>query len=271
MRSNLNPWMKWALFIVALYTGLAIAARILAGKALYHPDYASRGTPPGAVKTKDASGNEIAVLHLPNPAAAFTIWFFHGNAEALGDLEPTMALLRDAGFAVYAFDYPGYGISTGKPTESSLYESARAARRYLREELKVPAGRTIIYGRSLGSGPAVQMATEEACAGLIIQSGFTSVFRVLTRVPIFPGDLFENEKKLSRITSPVLVLHGERDEVIPFSHGQALFAAAAGPKRSLFISRAHHNDFVDASGRDYVEALREFSALCARSSDPSPR
>jgi fermentation-respiration switch protein FrsA (DUF1100 family) len=262
--------MKWFLFIVSLYVGLAIAARILAGKALYHPGIASRAAPPGFEKVRAADGNDIAVLHVPNPAARFTIWFFHGNAEALGDLDATVRLLRDAGFAVVAFDYPGYGVSSGTPNERSVYESARAARQHLRETLKVPAARTIIYGRSLGTGPAVQMASEEKCAGLVLQSPFTSVFRVLTQVPVFPGDMYTNQRKLKQVAAPLLVMHGEADEVIPFRHGQAMFASAAEPKRSLFVPRAHHNDFIDVAGRGYVDALREFSALCAAASGSNP-
>jgi abhydrolase domain-containing protein 17 len=269
-RFRLKPWMKWLLFLLSVYVGLAIAARFLAGKALYHPEMASRAAARGVERVRDSAGNEIAVWHLPNPSAQFTVWFFHGNAEALGDLEPTMVMLRDAGFAVFAFDYPGYGVSTGTPSEGSLYESARAARKYLREKLNVPAARTILYGRSLGGGPAVQMATEEKCAGVVLQSSFTSVFRVLTRRWVFPGDLFENERKLARVSSPVLVMHGEGDEVIPFSHGAALFASAAEPKRSLFVPGAHHNDFVDVAGRAYFDALREFSAICARANASNP-
>lgn len=262
--------MKFLLLLVSVYVMMAIAARVMAASALYHPDMASRRAPPGVQKVRDEAGNEIAVVHLPNPRAQFTIWFFHGNAEALGDLEPMMIALRDAGFAVFAFDYPGYGVSTGKPGEKALYVSARAARKFLREQLKVPAARTIIYGRSLGGGPAVEMATEERVGGLVLQSSFTSVFRVLTRWRILPGDMFENERKMARVSAPVLVMHGERDEVIPLRHGQALFAAAREPKRSFFVPGAHHNDFLDVAGPRYWDALRDFSAVCAGAGASSP-
>ena len=242
-------------------------ARILAGRALYHPDLASREKVAGTVLVRDAAGGEVAVLHRPNPGAHFTIWLFPGNAEALGDLRPTVQALHEAGFAFFAFDYPGYGHSTGEPGEAALYAAARAARTHLRETLGVPAERTILYGRSLGGGPAVQLATEERVAGLVLQGAFTGVYRVLTQRRIFPGDLFENERKLPQVEAPVLVLHGRNDEVVPFSHGEALLAAAREPKRSLFVAGAHHNDFVGAAGPAYAAALREFSALCARGSE----
>lgn len=260
--------MKLVLFLLSVYAGLALMARFLAGRALYYPELASRLAPPGVMKIRDAAGHEIAVRHIPNPQAHFTIWLFHGNAEALGDLEPALLAFRDAGFAVIAFDYPGYGVSTGRPSEESLYVAARAVRKHLREALGVPAARTLIYGRSLGSGPALQMAVEERVGGIVLQSAFVSVFRVLTRWRIFPGDMFENERKLAAAGAPVLVMHGRADEVIPFQHAEMLFAAAREPKQAFFVPNAHHNDFTAVAGASYWDALRKFSALCRRATNP---
>jgi fermentation-respiration switch protein FrsA (DUF1100 family) len=176
--------------------------------------------------------------------------------------------LRDAGFSVFAAEYPGYGVSGGHPSESSLYAAARAAREYLRGVLNISAERTVIYGRSLGGGPAVQMATEEAVGGLILQSSFTSVYRVVTRRRMLPFDYFENARKLPQVSSPVLVLHGENDEVIPFAHARDLFAVANEPKRFFSVPGAGHNDFLTVAGPRYWEALREFSELCARRGAP---
>ncbi len=252
--------LRWLLVATVLYGGLAALARLLAGRMMYHPEAASGRAPAGAQLLRGADGGEVAVLHLPNPRASFTIWFFHGNAEDLGDLEPELRALRDRGFAVLAFDYPGFGRSSGQPEEAGLYAAARVARAYLREELKVPAARTLLYGRSLGGGPAVQMATEEKVGGLVLQSAFTSAYRVLTRWRLLPFDFFENEEKLGRVSCPVLVLHGREDEVIPFAHGEALLAAAPGPKRSWWVPGAGHNDLIAVAGTRYGEILREFAA-----------
>jgi fermentation-respiration switch protein FrsA (DUF1100 family) len=262
--------MKVLLALFLAYGGLALAARFLASRALYYPEMASREAPSDVKRVRDSKGNEIATLHLPNPNAAFTLWFFHGNAESLGDLEPMLRALHAAGYAVFAFDYPGYGVSTGVPSEASLYESARVARTYLRDELKVTAEQTLIYGRSLGSGPAVQMATEEKVGGLILQSAFVSVYRVVTRWRILPFDLYENERKLAQVATPVLVMHGKSDEVIPFRHGEALYHAASAPKRHFWVAGARHNDFIPVAGPDYWNALREFSDVCraARAARP---
>ena len=252
------------------YVLLVMSACTMVEKALYYPNYGSRRAPAEMRKIPLSDGTEIAVLHLPNPQARYTLWFFHGNAEDLGDLEPFLLSLRDRGYAVFAFDYPGYGLSGGKPSEPSLYAAARAARTYLREVLHVPADRTLIYGRSLGGGPAVQMATEERPAGLILQSTFVSVFRVVTRWRVLPFDQFENLKKIPDVKCPVLVMHGQGDEVIPFRHGEALFAAAPDPKRSLWVPGARHNDFLTVAGRRYWDALRDFSELCAQTRGANP-
>lgn len=248
------------------YVALAVAAPLLAGSMLYYPQMGSRRAPDGLRKIRGPDGHDVAVLHLPNPQARFTLWFFHGNAEDLGDIEPQLRLIRDAGFAVFALDYPGYGHSGGKPSEASLYAAARVGRDYLRNELHVPAAQTIVYGRSLGSGPAVQMAVEERVGGLVVQSGFMSVFRVVTRWPLLPFDQFKNLAKLPRVSCPVLVMHGQQDEVISFAHGEALLNAAREPKQHLWVPGAAHNNFTEVAGESFWQALRDFSVLCAKTS-----
>lgn len=250
--------------LVAAFVLVSLAACTVVNGMLYYPNHGSRRAPEGLKKLRMEDGTEIAWLHLPNLAARQTLWFFHGNAEDLGDLEPFLRALQGAGFAVMAFDYPGYGLSTGTPNEKTVYAAARAVRRVLREELKVPAESTIVVGRSLGGGPAVQMATEERVGGLVLMSTFTSVYRVVTNRRVLPLDQFENERKLGQVRCPVLVMHGTADEVIPFGHGEALLAAANEPKRALFVPGARHNDFLDVAGAQYWAALKEFSALCER-------
>jgi fermentation-respiration switch protein FrsA (DUF1100 family) len=258
------------LTLAGAYVAFVILARLLAPGALYYPRFGSFRAPEGLRKLPAPDGGTVAVLHLPNPSARFTLWFFHGNAEDLGDIEPGLRALRDAGFAIFASEYPGYGHSSGQPSEESIYATARIARAYLRNELKVPATRTILYGRSLGGGPAVQMATEERLGGLVLQSAFTSVYRVLTRWPILPFDSYQNERKLADVHCPVLIMHGGADEVIAFHHGQSLFAAAKEPKRHFWVPAAQHNDFTDAAAAGYAVALREFSDVCAKSTGASP-
>ena len=114
-------------------------------------------------------------------------------------------------------------------------------------------------GGSRGGGPAVELATHEPVAGLVLQSTFMSAFRVVTRRKFLPFDQFKNLEKLERVNCPVLVMHGTADEVIAFCHGEALYAAAKEPKSHLWIEGAKHNDFTAVAGERFWQALRQFS------------
>lgn len=245
--------------VLLFYASIAVSAHFVSGGMMFLPAYGSRRAPEGMVRIPLPNGGSLAALYLPNPKARHTIWFFHGNAEDLGDLEPYLREMNRRGFAVFAVDYPGYGLSTGTPSEPAVYEATNTAARYLQDTLHVPLARTILYGRSLGGGPAVELASREPVAGLVLQSAFMSAYRVMTRWPLLPFDKFENLRKLPRVACPLLVMHGRRDEVVAFSHGEALFAAAQVPKTHLWVDGAAHNDFIEMAGEDYWQALRKFS------------
>lgn len=245
--------------LVACVALTALAAGIVDGM-LYFPQYASCKEPQNVIRIPTADGGSVAAIYLPNPAAKHTLWFFHGNAEDLGSLEPFLHEMRARGYAVFAYDYPGYGVSTGRPNEKAIYAANTAAARYLQDTLKVSLSRVILVGRSLGGGPATDLAAREPVAGLVLQSAFMSVYRVMTRVRLLPFDQFENLRKIPRVQCPVLVMHGTADEVIPFKHGEKLYAEAAGKKSHLWIEGARHNDFVSVAGERYWSALREFTA-----------
>src|SRR3954471_22883275 len=124
----------------AAYVVFALYAPHLAPRLLYYPQIGS-GRPPEGLRKIPGEAGELAALWLPNPGARFTIWYFHGNAEDLGDIEPALREFHEAGFFVFAVDYPGYGQSAGRPSEAALYAAARNGRDYLRRELKIPAER----------------------------------------------------------------------------------------------------------------------------------
>jgi abhydrolase domain-containing protein 17 len=263
------PWRWWwkelqrpIVLAVSAYVLATALAPAMAERMMFFPQHGSFRAPDGMRKITGDGGKEIATLYLPNPQAHFTIWYFHGNAEDLGDIEPFLRALCAAGYAVFAFDYPGYGHSGGQPSETTIDAAGRRARSYLRDQLHVPAERTIIYGRSLGGGPATQLAVEERVGGLVLQSAFTSAYRVVTRWPLLPFDQFKNLRKILRVNAPVLIMHGGRDEVIPLHHGHALLAAAHEPKRALWVADAMHNDFNAVAGERLWTALRDFAAVC---------
>lgn len=242
------------------YGVLSAFAASMVDKLLYFPDHASRAAPAGVIRIPTGDGQSIAAVHLPNPAARHTLWFFHGNAESLADVEPFLRELHARGFAVFAYDYPGYRVSTGTPNEQAIYAANAAAARYLTGQLQTPLDRVILFGRSLGGGPATDLAVRERVAGLVLQSTFMSVYRVVTTWPLLPFDSFKNLKKIPQVRCPVLVMHGTADEVIAFKHGEKLHAAAPTPKRHLWIEGARHNDFTYVAGERLWQALREFEA-----------
>lgn len=201
----------------------------------------------------------VTGVHLLNPEARYTLLYSHGNAEDLGTLLPALESFRQAGFAVFAFDYRGYGSSPGKPSEAGLYQDELAAYDYLTTNLGIPATQVIAYGRSVGAAAALEAATQRQVAGLVLESPFLSAFRVLTRVPVLPWDKFPNARKMSRVTCPVLVIHGRDDQVIPFWHGERLFALATSRKQNFWVAGAGHNDVMRVAGRAYFQQINAFT------------
>jgi fermentation-respiration switch protein FrsA (DUF1100 family) len=243
---------------------VAAWAWLASDRMIFLPPPPSYADGPGLLRLATADGERIAAVYLPNAGARYTLLVSHGNAEDLGGLMPFLPVLRDLGFAVLAYDYRGYGLSEGRPSERASYADIDAAYEYLTSRLGIPGERIIAYGRSVGSGPAMDLAARRALAGLVLESPFLTAFRVLTRVPLLPFDKFRNVDKIRQVRCPVLVMHGRADEVVPFWHGRKLFEAANEPKRLLAVEGAGHNDFVRAAGARYGQALREFEALVRR-------
>ena len=249
--------------LVGCYLLLAIVGAFFADRLIFYPQPNSYHDDANIIKLHTRDGATISAVYLPNPAARYTVLFSHGNAEDIGDNREFFRMLHDAGFAVFAYDYEGYGTSTGTPSESAAYADIDAAYDYLTQTLHVPAERILDYGRSVGNGAAIDLASRRRVAGLIVQSGFTSAFRVLTHVRLLPFDKFDNVAKIRRVHCPVLVMHGRADNVIPFWHGERLFAAANEPKCSLWIDRASHNDFEMIAGELLWSALKGFEESVA--------
>lgn len=238
---------------------------LFADRMIFLPPPATYRDGPGVLRLSTADGVEIAAVHLPIPRAEYTILYSHGNAEDLGVVAPALSQFREWGFGVFAYDYRGYGMGGGRPSERGAYADIDAAYAYLTRVAGVPGSRIIAYGRSVGSGPSVDLAVRKPVGGLVIESGFTSAFRVVTRVTLFPFDRFRNIDKIARVSCPVLVMHGTADGIVPFAHARALFAAAPEPRRSLWVEGAGHNDFMAVARERQGDALRAFGAMLRRS------
>ena len=253
--------LRVALSIALIYAVVGAWAWLIADRMIFLPPPPSYRDTPDILKVPTAGGERIAAVYLPNPGATYTLLLSHGNAEDLGSVLPSLPPMPDPGFGVFAYDYRGYGLSEGRPSEQHVYADIDAAYDYLTRELRVPAARIILYGRSLGAGAAVDLAARRFVGGLILESPFLTAFRVMTRIPVFPVDKFRNVDKIGRVRCPVLVMHGEADEIVPLWHGQRLFDRAPGRKTLVVIPGAHHNDFVWVAGARYAAALRDFEAL----------
>jgi fermentation-respiration switch protein FrsA (DUF1100 family) len=214
---------------------------------------------PAYVQLEAPDGVKLAARFWPNPPAKYTVLYLHGNYEDLGSVGEYIPDFVAAGFAVLAVDYRGYGWSGGQSTEASCYADAQLAYEYLRTQLKVPADRILVFGYSLGAGPAVELALHQPAAGLVLQGAFVSAYRVRTRVPLFPGDKFVNIAKVPRLRLPVLVIHGTDDETVPFWHGEALYSAINSRKEKLFVEHGPHAGLADFVGPKYWEELKSFA------------
>jgi uncharacterized protein len=236
---------------------------------LYVPARAIEQTPAAAglvfhdvtIATED--GERLHGWWIPaegSPAAH--VLLCHGNAGNVGDRVVHAALLTAAGLDVLLFDYRGYGRSSGRPSEPGTYRDARAARRALLEQPGVDPSRLLYLGESLGGAVALVLALEAPPAGLILQSTFTSV-RDLARLhyPLIPKrlvpDAYPSSRRIADLHAPLLVLHGDRDEIAPPSHAERLYAAAKEPKRLHVVAQAGHNDLVARMGASYGAVVAE--------------
>jgi fermentation-respiration switch protein FrsA (DUF1100 family) len=187
----------------------------------------------------------------------------HGNAGNVGNRVVHAKLLSEAGLDVLLFDYRGYGRSAGKPDEPGIYRDARAARAALLRQPGTEAARLVYLGESLGGAVALALALESPPRGLVLQSTFTSV-RDMGRLhyPFIPAaivpDAYPSLSRIRSLKAPLLVLHGDRDDIVPLAHGQALFAAAPEPKQLRVFPRMGHNDLVVLAGRDYAAAIADW-------------
>lgn len=258
--------LRLLLTALAVYAAAALLAHAAADSMLFPAPPPSYGPGQGLLALRTPDGTAVAACWLPadprpgRPPAP-VILYSHGNAEDLGHVLPTLQDMNRRGYSVLSYDYPGYGQSGGRPSEAGACAALRAAWDWLTGEAGVEPGRIVLYGYSVGGGPSVDLAARVRPAGLILEAAFTTAYRVMTGVDLFPGDRFRNIDKLPRVQAPVLVMQGEKDEVIPLSHGLALFAAAPEPKRSLFVPNAGHCDLRPAAGEAYWRVLGEFTGL----------
>jgi len=188
----------------------------------------------------------------------------HGNAGNVGDRLLHAALLWAVGFDVLLFDYRGYGRSSGAPSEEGTYRDAQAGLRCLLAQPDVDPARVFYLGESLGGAVALDLALASPPAGLVLLSTFTGV-RELARLhyPFVPAslvpDAYPSVRRIYRLRAPLLVLHGDRDDIVPLSHGRALFKAAPEPKEMQVFAGVGHNDLLLDAGKEFAHAITSWA------------
>jgi len=264
--------MTWAIGVAAGLLLTVAAFRLFEDSFIYHPPRFPEGFPPPELYRRQVEEVWLTTLdrvrvnawYLPNPTSEKVLLWFHGNAENIGyDFDHLMFYSRLA-VNVLAVDYRGYGKSEGSPNEAGVYRDADAAYDYLIQERHIKPQNIFVFGHSLGGAVAIDLASRRECGGLIVQSSFTSVrdmARRTFRIPLLeyiPKSQFDSLTKIRQVRAPVLILHGTRDETVPFFMGQRLFAAAPEPKSFFPVEGAGHNDVIEIGGDDLLDHLRSF-------------
>ena len=246
---------------------------------LYFPDRGLTATPGDvglAYEDVSFTAGDGVVLHgwfIPGRGDVTWLWF-HGNAGNIGDRVDNLKQLHDRlGVSVFLFDYRGYGRSEGSPSERGLYLDADGALAYIEARDDVRADRIVYFGRSLGGAVAVDLASRRPPHGLILESALPSVEFVARRAyPMVPSAFvrsiirakYDALSKMGGILAPVLVLHGDRDDIMPLDAGRRLFEAAREPKQFHVIPGAGHNDTYVVGGDPYFAVLESFVERLAR-------
>jgi fermentation-respiration switch protein FrsA (DUF1100 family) len=225
------------------------------------------GLNPVRVETTTEDGVRLVGWRMGDPADSGARWLlmFHGNGGDIshGGRQEHYAALRSLGLHLLTFDYRGYGESGGTPTEAGVYRDADAAYAFLRDSLGVRPERILIFGHSLGSAVAVDLASRVPSSGLILEGAFTSIPDVGQRtyffvpVRLMARNRFASADKIARVAGPKLFLHATADEIIPYDLGRRLFDVAGGPKQFVSLTGGH-NDAYAADSATYFGSVEQF-------------
>lgn len=244
---------------VFVYFGLSFLVYFYAERLIFQPQIPLYRDDLQIIKLTTSDNEKISAKFYENPNASHVIFFSHGNAEDIGGTDSILKDFQKSGFAVLSFDYRGYGTSEGTPSEERVYRDIEVAYEYLVSELNFPPEKIIARGRSLGGAVAINLASRKKLGGLIVESSFVSAYRVLTKIQIFPFDQFQSIKRIREVDCPILFIHGRNDNIVPFWHGEKLFAEAKEPKFSFWIDAGGHNNIYSTDKRTYLQAIRDFA------------
>lgn len=243
--------------------------------ALFHPMPLSAETRPpvlDGIKGEDVIFGEeksfkLSGWYYRNPGRRFVVLVSHGNGGNIAIRPSLLEAILQSGCSVFIYDYCGYGKSEGLPDLQNIVEAGQCAYQYLIEKQGYKPEQVIVYGESLGAAVSACLAERCKTGGLIIQSGFSSLYAIaIEAIPtfavyprfLFPAADFDTANRVARIKVPILIVHGTLDTIVPVHHGQRIFNAASEPKSILLLNGAHHTDISDLYRDEFVKGLRKF-------------
>ncbi|KAH8483468.1 hypothetical protein H0E87_028032 [Populus deltoides] len=219
------------------------------------------------LKLETKRGNQVVAVYFKNPAASLTVLYSHGNAADLGQIYDLFCELSlHLRVNLMGYDYSGYGQSTGKPTEQNTYADIEAAYRCLEEKYGVKEEDVILYGQSVGSGPALDLATRlPKLRAVVLHSPIASGLRVMYPVKrTYWFDIYKNIDKIPLVNCPVLVIHGTADDVVDWSHGKQLWECCKEKYEPLWVKGGNHCDL--ELFPQYIKHLKKFISAIEKSS-----
>ncbi len=254
---------------LVLFAGLLVACE---RQLVYHPSSYPQGywepqTMGVVVEDVDFLAGDGVKLHgwyVHSPDAKATLLWFHGNAGNITHRLENIKMLQALKLNIFIFDYRGYGKSGGQPDEKGIYLDSQAAYDFVTKEKNIAPEKLILFGRSLGGVFAVDVAVNNPAAGLILESVFTTAKDMAKEMfPILPigwaiSSKLDNVNRVPNLKLPKLMLHGDRDNIVPYELGRAVFSAAAEPKEFYEIKGAGHNDTIYVGGTLYFETIDRF-------------
>jgi len=262
--------LKWVLIVAVIGYVAFLAVLYVTQRGLQYIPETVRTTPAAAglpqaeeVVLDTADGERVIVWHVPARADKPVFLYFHGNGGSLRGRVERFRALTDDGSGLVALSYRGYGGSSGTPTETGLLADAAAA--YAFATARYPAARIAVWGESLGTGVAVALAAKHPVGHVILETPFTSIVEIAAQsywfapVRLLMKDQYRSDLRIGKVTAPVLILHGDRDTLVPFAMGERLYAMVNAPKQLVRFPGLGHNQL----GAGAVTAAKRFLAQSA--------
>lgn len=261
----MKRWLKVLILglgsVLILYALLIGGAVLLERRMIYHPTAVRTEPEPGGppiqvVEIDTADGEQLVAWWLPPTKDQPVLLFFNGNSDSLSLQQGRWRRISDAGVGFLAIGYRGYNGSTGRPSEKGLREDALAAYAWLNR--RYPVSQIVIHGFSLGSGVAVTLASEKPARAVVLEAPYTGISDIAAKmypyvpVRLFMRDQFLSRERIAKVHAPLLIIHGDRDSVVPFSQGQELFSLANQPKTFVRMEGSQHNTLTRDGLYDHI-------------------